>query len=105
MRDLQIKLQLTNILYMSLNYTTKDANLRTPEEIRQEFAMRGIAISSWAREMGFSPGLVHQVLAGRLRCVRGQAHQVAVILGLKSGEIGEISDLPFRAKEAEDSGE
>ena len=77
---------------------------RTPEQIRREFAVRGIAISSWAREMGFSPGLVHQVLAGRLRCVRGQAHQVAVILGLKVGEIGEISDLPFPGKGG-DSGE
>ncbi len=90
---------------MCLQKYTQPATLRTPEEIRQEFAVRGIAISSWAREMGFSPGLVHQVLAGRLRCVRGQAHQVAVILGLKVGEVGEISDLPFRAKEAKDSGE
>ena len=89
---------------MSLDYNTKDNGLRTPDEIRQEFAMRGIAISSWAREMGFSPGLVHQVLAGRLRCVRGQAHQVAVILGLKAGEIGEISDLPFPGKGGDSGG-
>ena len=80
-------------------------SLRTPEEIRQEFAVRGIAISSWAREMGFSPGLVYQVLAGRLRCVRGQAHQVAVTLGLKAGEVGEVRDLPFMAKEEKNSGE
>ena len=80
---------------MSVQIDSNYANLRTPEEIRREFAVRGIAVSSWAREMGFSPGLVHQVLAGRLRCVRGQAHQVAVVLGLKAGELGDIDDLPF----------
>jgi len=82
-------------LNMSVQIDSNYANLRTPEEIRREFAVRGIAVSSWAREMGFSPGLVHQVLAGRLRCVRGQAHQVAVVLGLKAGELGDIDDLPF----------
>lgn len=45
--------------------------------------------------MGYSPGLVYQVLAGRLRCVRGQAHQVAVVLGLKHGSIESIGELPF----------
>lgn len=80
---------------MSAQIDSKSADLRTPEEIRREFALRGIAVSSWAREMGFSPGLVHQVLAGRLRCVRGQAHQVAVLLGLKAGKLGDIDDLPF----------
>ena len=80
---------------MFVQIDSKTDNLRTPEEIRREFAIRGIAVSSWAREMGFSPGLVHQVLAGRLRCVRGQAHQVAVLLGLKAGELGDIDDLPF----------
>ena len=105
MESFDKKIQLFIFLNMSMQKCTRYATLRTPEEIRQEFAVRGIAISSWAREMGFSPGLVHQVLAGRLRCVRGQAHQVAVLLGLKVGELGEISDLPFRAKEEENSGE
>jgi gp16 family phage-associated protein len=66
-----------------------------PDEIRQELASLGISVSDWAREMGFSPGLVHQVLGGRLRCVRGEAHKVAVSLGLKAGKLGGISDLSF----------
>jgi len=73
-------------------------NTRTADEVRQELAQRGIAVSEWARQMGYSPGLVHQVLAGRLKCVRGQAHEIAVILGLKSGLVGDINDLPFSGK-------
>jgi len=46
---------------------------------------------------GFSPALVHQVLAGRLKCERGKAHDVAVALGLKDGMVGSdsIDSLPF----------
>ncbi|MEW8185894.1 MAG: DNA-binding protein [Candidatus Thiodiazotropha endolucinida] len=80
---------------MTVSTLKVSESVRTPEEVRQEFAVRGIAISEWARRMGYSPGLVHQVLAGRLRCVRGQAHEVAVVLGLKVGQVGGIGDLPF----------
>lgn len=76
-------------------------SLRTVEEVREEFSQRGIPVSVWAREMGFSPGLVHQVLSGRLKCVRGQAHQVAVALGLKTGILSGVSDLPFERGGAE----
>lgn len=74
---------------------------RTPEQVRQEFAERGLAISAWARQMGFSPALVHQVLAGRVRCIRGQSHQIAVRLGLKQGLVGGLGDLPFNEEKAE----
>ncbi len=86
-------------LYLILLYLMEI--IRTQEDVRREFAIRGIAISQWAREMGYSPGLVHQVLAGRLKCVRGQAHEVAVALGLKAGKRGGIKDLPFKKKEEE----
>lgn len=80
---------------MLIKNTTIESKLKTPDEVRQELASLGISISDWAREMGYSPGLVHQVLAGRLRCVRGQAHKVAVSLGLKVGKLGGVSDLSF----------
>ena len=57
--------------------------IRTIEEIRNEFSSRGIPVSEWARKEGFSPGLVHQVLSGRSKCVRGESHEIAVVLGLK----------------------
>ena len=80
---------------------TEESSLRSPDEIRKELAYRGISISEWARDMGFSPGLVHQVLAGRLKCVRGQAHKVAVVLGLKSGSIEGIDDFTVSIRDKE----
>ncbi|MBD3620368.1 MAG: DNA-binding protein [Chromatiales bacterium] len=68
---------------------------QTPEKIREEFARHGLSVAEWARHHGFSPALVHQVLAGKLRCMRGQSHVIAVRLGLKSGVVGEVADLPF----------
>ncbi len=79
-----------------MKYKQKQTDIRSTEDVRQELATLGISVSDWARDRGYSPGLVHQVLAGRLKCTRGQSHKVAVSLGLKKGELGEISDLPFR---------
>jgi gp16 family phage-associated protein len=47
------------------------------------FSERGETIVSWALERGFNPILVHSVLSGRLKCDRGQAHRIAIELGLK----------------------
>ena len=66
---------------------------RTGAELRAEFERRGLSIAEWARAHGFSSALVYQVLTGRKRCVRGQSHQIAVLLGLKQGEISSISDI------------
>jgi gp16 family phage-associated protein len=66
---------------------------RTGAELRAEFERRGLSIAEWARAHGFSSGLVYQVLTGRKRCLRGQSHQIAVLLGLKQGEIGSITDI------------
>ncbi|WP_083491122.1 DNA-binding protein [Stenotrophomonas terrae] len=63
------------------------------DAIRQEFARRGVSISAWARTHGYSKQLVYQVLAGRKRCVRGQCHEIAVRLGLKTGVIGTVADI------------
>jgi len=85
----------------SFTFDVKYMGLRTTEEVKRELAERGIAVNEWARQMGYSPGLVHQVLAGRLKCVRGQAHDVAVVLGLKFGLVGGVNDLPFSGKGGE----
>lgn len=61
--------------------------IRTPDEIRAEFKRKGVSISSWALANGFSTNLVFEVLSGRKKCIRGQAHKVAVMLGMKQGEI------------------
>lgn len=61
--------------------------LRTAEEARAELQAKGVSITQWAVANRFSPNLVFEVLGGRKRCIRGQAHEIAVKLGLKAGEI------------------
>lgn len=60
---------------------------RTPQQVRDELARKGISISSWATANGFSTSMVFDVLAGRKKGLRGQAHRIAVSLGMKNGEI------------------
>lgn len=69
--------------------------LRTPDEIRAEFAFHGLSIAEWARVNGFSASLVYQVLSGKRAAVRGECHKIAVALTLKEGEIADLDDLPF----------
>lgn len=61
--------------------------LRTHQQARAEFDRRGQSIADWARLHGFSRSLVYEVLSGRKKCKRGQSHRVAVLLGLKAGEL------------------
>lgn len=51
--------------------------------VRQAFEERGIPVAEWARQHGFKVALVYSVLAGRTRGLRGEAHQIALQLGLK----------------------
>lgn len=62
-------------------------HVKTAAEVRGEFALKGQAITVWAREHGFTPSLVFEVLRGRIRGTRGKSHEVAVLLGMKEGVI------------------
>jgi gp16 family phage-associated protein len=59
--------------------------LKTLEEAKASFHYLGISVSEWSREHGFSQALVREVLAGRKKGLRGQAHNIAVALGIKRG--------------------
>lgn len=61
--------------------------VKTGAQVRQEFRRRGQTVRAWATQHGFSESLVHEVLSGRKKGCWGQAHQVAVLLGMKDGEI------------------
>jgi len=65
------------------------APVKTREQVKAEFARRGISVRSWALANKFSPSLVHEILEGKKerKCLRGQSHKIAVRLGLKKGEI------------------
>lgn len=74
--------------------------MRTPEQVKDEFRRRGMSINEWARNHHVSAALVHQVLSGKKRCVRGQSHDIAVMLGLKEGLLSsDVSELFSSTKE------
>lgn len=64
--------------------------LKTPEQVRREFAHAGVSIRSWAKKNGFDPVHVYSVLNGRIKAKYGIAHAIAVALGLKDGEISSV---------------
>ena len=59
------------------------------EEARGRLSRIGKAAADVARELGVSKGTVRGVLEGRFKGTRGDAHKVAVALGLKDGIIVE----------------
>ena len=67
----------------------KTRTTRTVQQVRAEFCRKGISIGSWADENGFSRTSVNQVLTGRNSASVGVGHKIAVLLGLKNGEIVE----------------
>lgn len=67
----------------------------TIDDVRAEFKKRGISVSEWARLRGVSAQLTYQILAGRKVGLRGQSHEIAVLLGLKPGLLGNANELQF----------
>ena len=61
--------------------------LRTPQEARDELQRKGISVSQWAAANGFTVNMVFEVLSGRKKGIRGEAHNIAVKLGIKEGEV------------------
>lgn len=76
-----------------------DDELKTPQQVRREFDEAGISIGSWAKANGFQRERVYSVLDGRNKAKYGEAHKIAVALGLKKGSIGATPTefLPVRA--------
>jgi gp16 family phage-associated protein len=68
---------------------TKEA--KTPEQVRAEFVEAGISVSEWARTNKFKRMTVVDVLRGHRKGLRGEAHKVAVALGLKEGSVIEVA--------------
>ncbi len=62
-------------------------HLMTVEEARADLDRRGLGVTAWARQHGVQARTVYDVLAGKCKGRRGEAHKVAVLLGLKDGEI------------------
>ncbi|MDP2144420.1 MAG: DNA-binding protein [Gallionella sp.] len=65
------------------------SQLKTLEQARNEFNYRGESVTGWSRKHGFNPESVKKVLNGDSKCLRGNAHRIAVVLGIKHGVIVE----------------
>ena len=55
-------------------------------------------MQAFAREHGVDPATTYQVLAGRKKGRRGEAHKVAVLLGMKEGIILDESEVQHSDK-------
>lgn len=61
--------------------------LRTAAQAKAWLEQQGKSVQEFARENGIDPATTYQVLAGRKKGRRGEAHKVAVLLGIKLGSI------------------
>jgi gp16 family phage-associated protein len=61
--------------------------LKTPEQVRVDFERRGVNVSKWARDRGLTRQAVFDVINGKTKGKRGDAHKAAVLLGIKDGVI------------------
>lgn len=58
----------------------------TPEQIKQRFKQRGMTVTKWAEDNGFKRNAVYRVLNGFDKANYGQAHDIAVALGMKAAD-------------------
>lgn len=73
--------------------------LKTRQQVREEFARKGLSISAWARSRSYSGNMVQAIINDddthpRYKCSRGDAHNIAVELGLKHGEVCRANTHP-----------
>ena len=73
------------------------AAIKTRAQFRQELAEKGLSANAWARQHGYSTASVSAILNDdernpRIRCLRGEAHKIAVSMGLKRDARGTPMD-------------
>lgn len=77
--------------------------LKTREEVRAEFDRTGASVSAWAAKHCLPRHVVEGLLSGKLKGRRGQAHNAAVLLGIKDGVVSDLSEMTddnWRSEEA-----
>lgn len=53
------------------------------QEARARLAQQGISAKEWAIKHDLNPSTVYAVLNGQKKCLRGESHRAAVLLGIK----------------------
>lgn len=59
----------------------------TTDQARARLDRKGVSIAEFCREHGLNRHMVSDLLNGRKKGRRGEAHRAAVLLGIKDGEI------------------
>ncbi|WP_413703443.1 DNA-binding protein [Pseudomonas sp. Pseusp16] len=54
---------------------------------RQRLIEQGLSTADFAKRHDLNPSTVYAVLNGQKKCLRGEAHRAAVLLGIKDGVI------------------
>jgi len=62
----------------------------TPEQARANLDRVGVSIAEFSRQHNLNKNLVSDLLNGRKKGRRGEAHRAAVLLGIKEG----VADVP-----------
>lgn len=60
---------------------------KTIQQVKDDFSRKGVSLSAWAKANGVNKNLVYQIMKGDRQCRFGQSHKIAVLLGIKDGEI------------------
>lgn len=63
--------------------STLQPRFPTPQDCHAWFLAHGINVTQWCRERGLSRQVVADLLRGKRKGYRGEAHRAAVALGLK----------------------
>jgi gp16 family phage-associated protein len=58
----------------------------TPQQAKEKLRKKGISTKQWAKDNGFDYSITINVLNGANKGHRGQAHKIAVALGIKEAE-------------------
>lgn len=92
----------TDVNHFPTHMATKTApKLKTLTEANSLFDACGVSKAAWARTHKVSRATLYQVLAGKKKGLRGEAHRVAVLLGLKLGRIDvQARDMACEQQEA-----
>ena len=71
---------------------------RTPAQAKAWLAAQGKSIKKFAEEHDLDPATTYQVLAGKKKGRYGEAHKVAVLLGIKDGVVVDDEQRSGRRK-------
>lgn len=61
----------------------------SPEQARAALDRQGVSLAEFSRKHALNKNLVSDLLNGRKKGRRGEAHRAAVLLRIKDGEISE----------------